>query len=316
MNELLSLSSGSVLWICLLICTIGIIVVCRRRRGRNGAYGVDTARWLHAKLPPRRDVWFNFGDWSVRRDTFAEQCEAFVDALLVGAPRDTALRVLDIGCGASGAQSSYVYRVLSSRAQLERMVAVDPALDDRLLQRLPRTTFYRCGLQDVPFDDGGDRFNVVIAVDSLYHVPIARPALYRALALRFDPAAPHCWLAVTDLLALPQQQQQQWSWWRSLARSVLARLLRAPNLTCELSLADYAALLEGEHFVNVRVLDVTDVVLDPFAAYLDAQLERCDGVLAWHKAVQFRAFAALLRFALRHQLFAYVRVTAERATLK
>lgn len=305
MNELFALSGST---ICLVICTIafaGVWIVRRRSR----AYGVDTARWLHATLPARRDVWFNFGDWSVRRDTFAEQCEAFVDALLVGAPRDTALRVLDIGCGASGAQSSYIHRVLSDRAQLERMVAVDPALDDRLLQRLPRTTYHRCGLQDVPFDDGGDRFNVVIAVDSLYHVPIARPALYCALAQRFDPAAPRCWLAVTDLLALPQRQ---WSWWRSLARSALARLLRAPNLSSELSLADYGALLEGENFVNVRVLDVTDVVLDPFAAFLDSQLERCDGLLAWHKVVQFRAFAALLRFALRHQLFAYVRVTAER----
>jgi hypothetical protein len=100
-------------------------------------------------------------------------------------------------------------------------------------------------------------------------------------------------------------------WWRTLARSALARLLRAPNLA-ELSLAQYAALLEEAHFVDVRATDVTDVVLAPFAAYLDAQLDHTDGVLAWHKKVQFRAFAQLLRFALRHELFAYVRVTAAR----
>jgi SAM-dependent methyltransferase len=297
-------------WWSFAVLAIAVYVAWRR----GDVYGVDTARWLHARLPARRDVWFNFGDWSVRRESFAEQCEAFVDALLRDVVCDgdetVPLRVLDVGCGASGAQSAYVERVLLTRVRGAALsvVALDPALDVALAPRLAHTRFVRCGLQDLPPREHG-AFDVVLAADSLYHVPMARRALFRALAARFDPTAQRGWLAVTDLVALPSSHTL---WWRPLARWALARLLRAPNLGDELSLAQYAALLEHEQFVDVRVADVTDVVLAPFAAYLNAQLAHTDGVLAWHKTVQFRAFALLLRFALRHELFAYVRVTAAR----
>jgi 2-polyprenyl-3-methyl-5-hydroxy-6-metoxy-1,4-benzoquinol methylase len=303
-------------WLVVIAIVLVVLVLLLRRRRRHRSadvYGVDTARWLHAKLPARRDVWFNFGDWSVRHESFALQCEAFVDALLreVDVGDGSHLRVLDIGCGASGAQSSYVERVLLKRLHgdaLLSVVALDPALDVALVPPpLAHTTLLRCGLQDLPVEHGD--FNVVMAADSLYHVPLSRRALFRELAARFDPTASRCWLAVTDLVALPSRRGP---WWRTLARWALARLLRAPNLGQELSLAQYAELLEEAHFVDVRATDVTDVVLAPFAAYLEAQLDHTDGVLAWHKKVQFRAFAQLLRFALRHELFAYVRVTAAR----
>jgi len=302
---------AALLLLLLLLC----VCACRRRPRPSRAYrsGSETARWLHAQVPARDAVWFNFGDWSVPLDSFAQQCEAFVDLLLAAPLADEArvpLRVLDVGCGASGAQSAYVARRIGAR-RLHSMLAIDPALDAAAHTHGGAVQLLPLAFEQLPAEHGA--FNTILAVDSLYHVDLPRADLFAALAARFDAAAPRCWLAVTDLLALPAPRGQTlWSAaWRRAARALFARLFRAPNLTRELTPAQYAAVLERQRFTNVRVAVVTDVVLAPFAAHVDEQLARMDGILAPATALKFRVFAALLRFALRHSLFEYVRVTAE-----
>jgi SAM-dependent methyltransferase len=118
-------------------------------------------------------------DWSAR----------FLAPLLAGLPARVG-SVLDLGCGA-GALS----RVMAARA--ERVLGVD--LSPAMIERARADS---AGVPNVEYRSGDlmtepparERFDVVVSVAALHHLPIA-PALVRAASL----VAPGGWLLIVDL---------------------------------------------------------------------------------------------------------------------
>eukprot|EP01065_Artemidia_motanka_P021679 TRINITY_DN25918_c0_g1_i1.p1 TRINITY_DN25918_c0_g1~~TRINITY_DN25918_c0_g1_i1.p1 ORF type:complete len:300 (+),score=59.79 TRINITY_DN25918_c0_g1_i1:54-902(+) len=201
-------------------------------------------------------VWLNLGLWDGAR-AYPEAAARLAQRTAVAAAVKPGDRVLDVGCGLGESVAMLLSAPFSARSVCGVNLSAVECASARL-HLADKTSADSCSIVEADatkLTGVSGPFDAVVCVDSAYHFAPSRVDFLLAASRRLRPGGG---VAVSDIVGSGPP---------TVARRVVSFLSGIPSANTAMDADSYAAALREAGFRDVQVVDITEQVFEPFAAW-------------------------------------------------